>query len=379
MKKVLIFSASIGNGHNQAARAMQESLAANGYTSMIIDTLEYISPTFHKILLESYTNLLKLSPKMWGRIYHNTEKSRFFDMNVIMNKLLANKLKKLISSVNPDAFIATHPFASCMLSVLKGRNEWEVPIYTIITDYTIHPSWINHHINYYFIGHEQLYYLVDIYQQPHHKFKPMGIPIMKKFSEPLNKVELANQFGILPEQKVIILSGGGLGFGPMEKVLQGLEFINQPLKVFVLTGTNEKLYKKVTSYEYRHEVIPLKYVTNFHEYLEVADIIVTKSGGLTSAEVLSKQVPMIIYNPLPGQEERNSHFLLNNGCALHANVIEQLIYFIEELLKNESKVNSMKKMDQIIAKPDAAENITRFITADMEAMKGKTFITEPKE
>lgn len=379
MKKVLIFSASIGNGHNQAARAMQESLAANGYTSMIIDTLEYISPTFHKILLESYTNLLKLSPKMWGKIYHNTEKSRFFDMNVIMNKLLANKLKKLISSVNPDAFIATHPFASCMLSVLKGRNEWDVPIYTIITDYTIHPSWINHHINYYFIGHEQLYYLVDIYQQPHSKFKPMGIPIMKKFTEPLDRMELVNRFQILPNQKVIILSGGGLGIGPMEKVLQSLESIEQQLKVIVLTGTNEKLYKKVTSYQYRHEVVPLKYVTNFHEYLHVADLIVTKSGGLTSAEVLSKQVPMIIYNPLPGQEERNSHFLLNNGCAVHANVIEQLIYFIEELLVNESKVESMKEMHQIMAKPYAAEHITKFIMEDMEAMNGKTFITEPKE
>ncbi|MGC5327828.1 MGDG synthase family glycosyltransferase [Brevibacillus sp. SYSU BS000544] len=366
MKKILIFSASIGNGHNQAARAMQESLAESGYTSMIIDTLEYISPTFHKILLESYTNLLKLSPKMWGRIYHNSERSRFFDMNVIMNKLLANKLKKLINSVNPDAFIATHPFASCMLSVLKGRNDWKEPIYTIITDYTIHPSWINHHVNYYFIGHEQLYYLVDIYQQPHHKFKPLGIPIMSKFSDPLDKCDLTSKFGVKPEQKVMILSGGGLGLGPMDQVLQGIESIQQPLKVFVLTGTNEKLFKKVTSYQYKHEVAPLKYVTNFHEYLEISDLIVTKSGGLTSAEVLSKAVPMIIYNPLPGQEERNSHFLLNNGCAVHANVTEQLIYFIEELLVNNTKVESMKQMDKIIAKPDAAEQITHFILNDME-------------
>jgi len=372
MKKILIFSASIGNGHNQAAKAMQECLAANGYTSMIIDTLEYISPTFHKILLESYTNLLKLSPKMWGRIYHNTEKSRFFDMNVIVNKLLANQLKKLINSVNPDAFIATHPFASCMLSVLKGRNEWKEPIYTIITDYTIHPSWINHHINHYFIGHEQLYYLVDIYRHDHLKFKPMGIPIMKKFREPLDKQETREKLGASPEQKIIILSGGGLGLGPMDQVLQGLENIDMPLKTFVLTGTNEKLYKKVVSRTYRHEVKPLKFINNFHEYLEIADLIVTKSGGLTSAEVLSKQVPMIIYNPLPGQEERNSHFLLNNGCALHANVVEQLIYFIEDLLQNPVKSAYMRKMAAAIAKPDAAQRITEFIMEDMEMSNRST-------
>ncbi|WP_139492832.1 MGDG synthase family glycosyltransferase [Brevibacillus dissolubilis] len=365
MKKILIFSASIGNGHNQAAKAMQECLAAKGYTSMIIDTLEYISPTFHKILLESYTNLLKLSPKMWGRIYHNTERTRFFDMNVMMNKLLANNLKKLINSVNPDAFIATHPFASCMLSVLKGRNEWPEPIYTIITDYTIHPSWINHHINYYFIAHEQLYYLVDIYQHEYQKFKPMGIPIMKKFREPLDRRELKIKFGIEPGQKSIILSGGGLGLGPMEQVLDGLEQIEMPLKVFVLTGLNEKLYSKVTGRGYRQEVIPLKYIDNFHEYLEVADLIVTKSGGLTTAEVLSKKVPMIVYNPLPGQEERNSHFLMNNGCAVHANVTEQLIYYIEELLQNEMKVDYMRRMADVIAKPDAAERITEFIMQDM--------------
>ncbi|WP_019123576.1 UDP-N-acetylglucosamine--LPS N-acetylglucosamine transferase [Brevibacillus massiliensis] len=369
MKKVLIFSASIGNGHNQAARAMQESLAEIGCATMIIDTLEYISPTFHKILLESYTNLLKISPKMWGRIYHNTEKTRFFDMNVIMNKLLANNLKKLINSANPDAFIATHPFASCMLSVLKGRNEWTMPIYTIITDYTIHPSWINHHINYYFIAHEQLYYLVDVYRHDYQKFKPMGIPIMKKFSLPLNKIDLMEKFSLSPEQKTIILSGGGLGLGPMDKVLRGLDQIEQPLKVFVLTGLNQKLYRKVTDSTFRHDVVPLGYIDNFHEYLEVADLIITKSGGLTTAEVLSKQVPMIIYNPLPGQEERNSHFLLNNGCAVHANMIEQLIYFIEELLQNPTKVNYIKRMALTVAKPDAAKQIARFIARDME-LKG---------
>ncbi|MGN7471802.1 MGDG synthase family glycosyltransferase [Brevibacillus sp. SAFN-007a] len=373
MKKILIFSASIGNGHNQAARAMQESLAENGCTSMIIDTLEYISPTFHKILLESYMNLLRLSPKMWGRIYHNTEKSRFFDMNVLMNKLLANKLKKLINSVQPDAFIATHPFASCMLSVLKGRNDWTEPIYTIITDYTIHPSWINHHINYYFIGHEQLYYLVDIYRQDHQKFIPMGIPIMRKFRMPLDANEIKQRLGLAPEQKCIILSGGGLGLGSMETVLDGLEAIHLPLKTFVLTGTNEKLYKKVMNKTYRHEVVPLKFINNFHEYLEVADLIVTKSGGLTSAEVMSKRVPMIIYNPLPGQEERNSHFLLNNGCAVHANLSEQLIYFIDELLHSPSKVDYMRRMGQKIAKPDAAQRIAEFILDDMSMAQHTTY------
>lgn len=365
MKKILIFSASIGNGHNQAAKALQESLAGNGYTSMIIDTLEYISPTFHKILLESYMNLLKLSPKMWGRIYHNTEKTRFFDMNVIMNKLLANKLKKLINSVQPDAFIATHPFASCMLSILKGRNNWTVPIYTVITDYTIHPSWINHHISYYFTAHEQLNYLLDIYKQDYDKFIPLGIPIMKKFREPQDRERLKQEFGISPDQKTLILSGGGLGLGPMEQVLDSLQEIEQPLKVFILTGNNEKLYQKVSRQFSKHEVVPMRYINNFHQYLEVADLIITKSGGLTTAEVLSKQVPMIVYNPLPGQEERNSHFLLNNGCALHANVTEQLIYFIDELLHNELKVEYMKKMASAVAKPNAAEDITQFIMKDM--------------
>lgn len=365
MKKILIFSASIGNGHNQAARAMQESLAEVGYTSMIIDTLEYISPTFHKILLESYMNLLRLSPKMWGRIYHNTEKTRFFDMNVLMNKLLANKLKKLINSVQPDAFIATHPFASCMLSVLKGRNDWSEPIYTIITDYTIHPSWINHHINYYFIAHEQLYYLVDIYRHNHARFIPMGIPILRKYSEPLDAQDIRKKLRVPEGHQSIILSGGGLGLGSMEQVMEGLEHIDLPLTVFILTGTNDKLYQKVTNRQYRHHVVPLRFINNFHEYLEIADLIVTKSGGLTTAEVMSKQVPMIIYNPLPGQEERNSHFLLNNGCAVHANVPEQLTYFISDILHNPTKVEYMKTMAKKIAKPHAAENIARFIHNDM--------------
>lgn len=376
MKKILIFSASIGNGHNQAAKAMQESLAEKGCVSVMIDTLEYISPTFHKILLESYTNLLKLSPKTWGKIYHNSEKTRFFDMNVFMNKLLANKLKKLINSVEPDAFIATHPFASCMLSVLKGRNGWTKPIYTVITDYTIHPSWIHHHINYYFIAHEQLFYLVDIYRKDHEKFIPFGIPIMKKFREPVNTEDVYRKFGLSPERKTLILSGGGLGLGPMEQVLLGLDEIAEPLQILVLTGLNEKLYGKVSRRTYQQKVIPLAFIDNFHECLHVADLIVTKSGGLTTAEVLSKQVPMIVYNPLPGQEERNSHFLLNNGCAVHAQVTEQLIYFIEELLRERSKADYMRKMARLIAKPDAAERISQFIVSNFKKREGQQDILQ---
>ncbi|MGG1445356.1 glycosyltransferase [Brevibacillus laterosporus] len=366
MKKILIFSASIGNGHNQAARAIQEELSELGYASMVIDTLEYISPTFHKILLESYTNILKLSPSVWGKIYHNTEKTRLFDMNVFVNKLLANNLKRLINSVEPDAFIATHPFASCMLSVLKGRNQWTEPIYTVITDYTIHPSWVNHHIDHYFIASEQLFYLVDLYHENHKKFKPMGIPIMRKFREELNKQELRTKFAIQPEQKVLILSGGGLGLGPMDKVLQGLDELHIPLKIFVLTGLNDKLYRSVTNRSYSHDVVALKYVDNFHEYLEIADAIVTKSGGLTTAEVLSKRVPMVIFNPLPGQEERNSHFLLNNGCAVHATESRDLIYSIEQVLSDEQKSKAMRQQAEMIARPFAAYDIAAFIKQDVQ-------------
>ncbi|OAJ72189.1 UDP-N-acetylglucosamine--LPS N-acetylglucosamine transferase [Brevibacillus sp. SKDU10] len=366
MKKILIFSASIGNGHNQAARAIQEELSELGYASMVIDTLEYISPTFHKILLESYTNILKLSPSVWGKIYHNTEKTRLFDMNVFVNKLLANNLKRLINSVEPDAFIATHPFASCMLSVLKGRNQWTEPIYTIITDYTIHPSWVNHHIDHYFIASEQLFYLVDLYHENRQKFKPMGIPIMRKFREEVNKQGLRAKFEIKPDQKVLILSGGGLGLGPMDKVLQGLDALHIPLKIFVLTGLNEKLYRSVTNRSYSHDVVALQYVDNFHEYLEVADAIVTKSGGLTTAEVLSKRVPMVIFNPLPGQEERNSHFLLNNGCAVHATESRDLIYSIEQVLLDEQKSKAMRQQAEMIARPFAAYDIAAFIKQDMQ-------------
>jgi processive 1,2-diacylglycerol beta-glucosyltransferase len=194
----------------------------------------------------------------------------------------------------------------------------------------------------------------------------MGIPIMKKYRDPLDAVAIRKKLQIRQGQKCVLLSGGGLGLGPMEQVLQGLDKIETPCKTFVLTGENNKLYRRVANRSYSQEVVPLRFIDNFHEYLAVADLIVTKSGGLTTAEVMSKQVPMIIYNPLPGQEERNSHFLLNNGCAVHATVTEQLMYFIEELLQNPVKVQHMKQSAKQIAKASAAEDIATFIIHDME-------------
>ncbi|HEX3030627.1 MAG TPA: galactosyldiacylglycerol synthase, partial [Bacillota bacterium] len=184
MPKVLIFSVSIGAGHDLAAGALAQEVHRRYPDAeiQIIDTFKYINPVLNRVVKGSYMETLRFNPRVWGYLYSQAEQEDgLVDFRGIMNRLLSPKLLKLVDAVEPDVILCSHAFPCGMLSTLKKKHSLSTPLLAVITDYTIHPFWINEEVDGYIIPSEQLsFYLTDS-RIPETKIWPLGLPLRQQF------------------------------------------------------------------------------------------------------------------------------------------------------------------------------------------------------
>jgi len=364
--RALIFSVSIGAGHDLAAKGIADEITVQvpGSQVEIVDTFEYINPILHKVVLGSYMETLRFSPKVWGYLYEHAETGeRFFDFGQILNKLFSPKLANLVKKFVPDVIICTHAFPCGMLSVLKEKNRVDIPIIGIITDYTIHPFWIHRHVDRYVIPSRQLKFNLMDLGFPESKIWPLGIPIRQQFGESLSKSEAKNAFQ-LSDRPTILIMGGGLGLGSIEDIVFHLGNSDLELQMVVVTGRNEKLRHELEQLQVANPLVVLGFVKQVAALMQAADVVITKPGGLTTAEVLACGLPMVIVSPIPGQEERNTDFLLNNGVALKARHTSELVILLKQLFNNPLRISQIQEMSRHLSHPHAAREIVERIRAE---------------
>ncbi|SHJ12251.1 MGDG synthase family glycosyltransferase [Lutispora thermophila] len=361
---ILIFSVSIGNGHDQVAHTIRnEFLSADPENNVrIINTISLISPLLDKVILDSYLNIIKFYPKAWGKIYEKTNKlDPIIDINEITNKLLSTVwLRKPKVSFEPDIVFCTHSFPSSIVSNLKEKGKIKCPLVTIVTDFNIHSSYINDNTDYYVIPHEDLIYVMENFGVSSDKVLPFGIPIRREFSLTLDRTDILQKLK-LQDKRTILVMGGGLGLGSINRIVKELDRKLKNIQIIAIAGHNEKLENKLKSLDTKNDLVVYGFINNIHELIEVSDIIITKPGGVTVAEVLSREKPLIIFSPIPGQESDNAEFLLNNGVAATTSDIEKIPLLINQILNNEIRIDSMKKLSAYLKKPYSAKNIIDFV------------------
>ncbi|MHB8171300.1 MAG: MGDG synthase family glycosyltransferase [Thermincolia bacterium] len=357
--RALIFSVSIGAGHDLAARGVADEIMAQqpGSEVQIVDTFEYINPILHKVVMGSYIETLKFSPKVWGYLYEQAENGdRLFDFGQILNKLLSPKLANLVNKFAPDIILSTHAFPCGMLSLLKQKNRMTIPVVGILTDYTIHPFWIHDHIDRYVLPSGQLKYSLMEMGFKEENIWPLGLPIRRQFSVTLDK-EAARAAFHLTNRTTVLVMGGGLGLGSMEDIVFHLGNSDLDLQIVAVTGNNQKLRQELEQLQVSNPLKVLGFVDEMATLMQAADAIVTKPGGLTTAEVLASGLPMIIVSPIPGQEDRNTDFLLNNGVALKARRALELPILLKQLFNNPLRITQMHQMARHLSHPHAAREI----------------------
>jgi processive 1,2-diacylglycerol beta-glucosyltransferase len=365
--RILILSASVGNGHVTAAQALKASFEAEqvGREIRYEDVLNFTNPLFRRLYGKAYIDLVNSMPEVLGWMYDqldepwkNEKRRLFFD------KLNAQPLIKMIRDFDPDWVVCTHFLPSEIISDLKGKGKLSCRQAIVVTDFDIHALWLCRNFERYFVAIDEGKHFLETLGFPAEKITTSGIPIDPKFSMDKPKSEMRQKFGLDPEMPTIILSLGGFGVGKMDDMIASLHSIQTPVQILAMCGKNEELKKKLEKDVKKGgavKIIPVGYTKDMDEYMSASDLIVGKPGGLTTCEALAKGLGFVIVNPIPGQEERNSDHLLENGCAIRSNNPATLAFKIENLLKDPQRMKTMSENARRFARPDAAKEIAQVI------------------
>lgn len=372
MKKVLIFYAAYGGGHLSAAKSIQKYITENftDVESEMVDCMKYINKPLEKVTTGAYREMAKKAPKLWGKVYFDSEKGLLSEISKDSNKLMAKKLSKLINEINPDLIISTHPFSSQMASYLKGKGKIDCEIATILTDFAIHKQWLvgSEYTNNFFVSNDTMKNdMIDLGINEN-KIHVTGIPMSDRFFETFDKEAIYKMFNLNPDKKVILFFGGGeFGLGKDRTVQVLGSFIKKltDFQIVAVAGKNEKMKEAFEELAKNNQaedrVRVLGFTDKVPELMHISCLVVSKPGGLTTTETLASSLPMIIINPIPGQEEENAEFLESKGAGVWLKSTDNPDDIIDLVFKDENKLEQMKKNAIKLAKKNSTKEICNIL------------------
>jgi processive 1,2-diacylglycerol beta-glucosyltransferase len=367
-KKILIVYATAGIGHKKASIAIKKAydeMALPDVEVSLIDALDYTNDFFRWSYLQAYLLMVNKMPLFWGLSYYLTD-NPLVDIFVSAIRRLNNwanskKLVKFILETKPDIVISTHFFASEILADLKQKGIAKSRLITVITDYRPHAWWICSSTDCYVVAGEDVKSeLIRRHIDPS-IIKVMGIPVEPVFSKPLDKAKILKETDLRDDLFTILVIGGGFGVGPIEGIVKVIADIPKDMQTVVVCGRNEELVKKINiiKTERKLNAKVLGFIDNVYEYMEISDILISKSGGITVSESLAKDLPMVVISPILGQETANCSFLLNHKAAIKVNGLPELKTALEGIVNDPAKLFGMKDSIKAIRKPNSAYDVAK--------------------
>ncbi len=370
--KVLIFYASYGGGHLNAAKSIDSYLRKTNpdFDIELIDCMKYVNITLEKITTAAYRHMAKKIPWAWGRIYADSQKGPLAHISSRSNKIMAIKLLKLLREKKPNLIISTHPFGSQMCSYLKRKGKIDSKIATIMTDFAPHDQWLvgSSHTDYFFVAHDKMKQYLISKNIPEEKIFATGIPISERFLSSYNRQEILDNFGLQDNLKtVLFFAGGEFGLGKTRtiEIFESLIRYIDNIQVIAISGKNEKMnnvfHEVVERCQKENTVKVLSFTDKVPELMSITDLVVTKPGGLTTSESLACHLPMVIINPIPGQEEENAAFLESKGIGVWLKKNDVPRFVFENIFSNPEKLQSMRENTDQLAKPHSTEAICNIL------------------
>jgi processive 1,2-diacylglycerol beta-glucosyltransferase len=260
-----------------------------------------------------------------------------------------------------DLIVNTHFLPAEIIASLRKQGRLTVPHVTATTDFETHRLWVNQPSDHYFTATEEGALYLESWGVPRADISVTGIPIHPVFSQPKGRAECLARQGLTGNRPVILQLSGGFGVGPIEKLYRGLLAVEEPLEIMVVTGRNQaaKTQLEVIEVPARHRTKLYGFTDQIDELMAAADLVVSKPGGLTTSETLARGAAMVIVNPIPGQESRNSDYLLENGAAIKVNSIATLPYKITALVRNPERLAQLKANARRLGRPRAAFDVAQ--------------------
>lgn len=363
--KVLFLSVPTGQGHHQTAKAVLEYFKENeNVECRFLDVVDDVSPVLADSLQQGYLLSTKMAPHIYGRIYtmadqRNTEKNS--NLGKFFQTIIHKKLLAYLRQYDPDVVVATHVIAAIAMTYLRKKYPIRAKTIAIVTDYTIHPFWEDADVDYYILPSELLTFQAIKKGIPKDRIKTFGIPIQPHFTQKLPQKEARKRLG-LSDKFTILLMMGSMGYGSnVLSTIRSLDRMDEDIQIITVCGNNKKLKTRIDAMIKRKTIINYGYTNEVSVLMDAADCIITKPGGLSTSEAMAKELPMIMLDPIPGQEDRNKEFMLNNGIAISISPTFPVAEAIYQLMHYDYKAKSMKENLKNIAKPDAAAALGEFL------------------
>ena len=371
-KNILIFYGSYGGGHLSAAKSIKTYIE-NNYSECnvtMIDCIEYINKYVNKVSTNAYKELAKKAPWAWKIVYNDSKNGALAKISTASNKTMAHKLLGLISETSPDIIISTHPFSSQMCGYLKKKEKMNIPVATILTDYKIHEQWLefSEYLEYFFVSNEQMKSDMINRNIEASKIFVTGIPISERFLKQYKREKICKKFNLNPENEIVLFFAGGefgLGRGTTILMLKALIRLFSKLQVVAISGKNKKMNSKfkdiVKNTESEERIKILEFTDKVPELMSISKFVITKPGGLTITESLASHLPILIINPIPGQEEENAEFLEQSGTGIWIRENSNIARHLKNLYRQPEILNNLRKKAEELAKPNSTAEICKIL------------------
>lgn len=356
-----------------AAKALEEcfkSERADSVECMTLDVFEYVNPLLADSVQKGYLMSTKMIPKAYGAFYRVSEQrnvSKYSSVGKLVKTILNKKLMQFLNEYQPDAIVATHIFSAIAISYLRKKYGMPAKTYAIITDFTVHPFWEDVDIDYYITATDLLDYQAMKKGYPLDKVKPFGIPILRKFADSIPKAEARRRLALEDKFTVLVMTGS-MGYG--SDVFSNLEKMDElpaDFQLITVCGNNKKLKQHIDEMPKQKKFINYGFTDNIDVLMDAADCIITKPGGLSTSEALAKRLPIIMLDPIPGQEDRNEEFMLNNGIALSVSKTYPIDEILYQIIQHPWKLEQLRENMKYFSKPNSARDLARFILEQAEA------------
>lgn len=364
--KIMLLTAATGGGHLRASAAVEQYIRDNtDYDVVTVDALKAVGRFLDKTVCDSYRFMATRVPAMFGRLYKQTNRQNLFSGLVPkLSGLFSNLLLHAIAPHQPDVILTTHPFATEMVSDLKEDGSITAPLVCILTDYGVHRAWIAPHVDAYVVASDDMVPELESFGVDRDKIFPFGIPVHGVFFHREDRDMLLRQLRLDPALPTVLFMAGSFGVANIIKLYQELADTDVAMQIIVITGRNQRLYEAFEKELAAGERIPTRliyFTDEVEKYMHASDLLVTKPGGLTVSEALACNLPMAVFDAIPGQEEDNANFLKVHDMGVRLEKDGDFAGEISSLLREKEKLQEMRENCQEFDKSQSIRNLLALI------------------
>jgi processive 1,2-diacylglycerol beta-glucosyltransferase len=366
--RILIATVTAGGGHLAAANALREAWLEQrpGDSVECWDLLDFFSPLHRRLYIRGYVRLVEHAPEIWGAVFKKTDEPAVARRLTRIRRLFPSpsqrRFEQKLRTFKPAALLCTHYLP---LETAARLDAAEKPfVASIVTDFEAHALWMSSAVDLYCVASEPTRVRLLARGVNDSAVTPTGIPISPRFRALADPGLIRKTMGLRDDLPVVLVLGGGFGLGPVARILAELDKASGEFQVVVVTGRNIDLRRELAAQDRAHPTRVLGFAGNMHELMAISALIITKPGGLTTSEALAVGRPLVIVDPIPGQEAANSDFLLEQGAAIKINRVEDLSYRMKDLLSG-PRLEGLSRAACHLGKPNAAQDVCRQVLRRM--------------